>query len=268
VCWVNLLHDVYWPCVDHSYHIKMSASGACRVLDRCFPVILQSLQIDEFSDYYRKYEDLTDEELEIITSSKRDKRTRVNRIVQAAKLRERRGGLTNFMKALQQSGNLPGCSLPHEEIRQHIESMKSYEPDNEVQSLSRSMSNMSLSATDLNDFIAHEFKCICCAGCNTEISNTSCLFDKGGGDRCMQDHVNPHGYRHEFLTVTGITCGPEKLVWDSNETLEHTWFDGYKWTIIYCRRCSRHLGWRFRTFRANANPQTFFGLRRPATLLY
>lgn len=156
MCRVNLLHDVYWPCMDH---IKMSVPGECRVLDRCFPVILQSLQIDEFSDYYRTYEDLTDEELEIITSSKRDKRTRVNRIVQATKLRERRGGLTNFIKALKQSGNLPGCSRPHQEILQHIEeSMESYEPDNEVQSISKSMSNLSLSATDLNDFIAHEFK--------------------------------------------------------------------------------------------------------------
>jgi len=263
VCRVNLLHDVYWPCMDHSYHIKMSVPGECRVLDRCFPVILQSLQIDEFSDYYRTYEDLTDEELEIITSSKRDRRERVNCIVQAAKRRERRGGLTNFKEALEQSGNLPGCS-PHEEILQHIEeSMDSYESDNEVPLLSRNLSRMSLS--DHDEFVASEFKCICCAGCNTEISQTSCLFDQGGKGY-KQEHVNPHGYHHVIITVTGITCRPDQINWDSNETDEHTWFPGYKWKIIYCNRCSRHLGWRFRS--ANADPRIFFGLRRPSVLLY
>ena len=234
------------------------------MLDRCYSQMLNSLQIDQFSDYYRKYEALTDDESGVITNPNKDRRTRLNCIVEAVKRRKGKG-LENFKTALEQSANLSdGCKM-HSDILHNINT--SDQPNNEVLSLSRSMNNLSLS--DRDDFIVRNFQCICCAGCNTKISNTSCLFDKDGDGSYKQEHVNPHGYHHEFITVTGITCRPSQLRWDSNETLEHTWFPGYKWTIIHCSkpRCSRHLGWRFQSVRAGADPQIFFGLCRPAILL-
>jgi hypothetical protein len=32
----------------------------------------------------------------------------------------------------------------------------------------------------------------------------------------------------------------------SADTIDHTWFPGYSWSIVVCRSCSTHLGWRFR----------------------
>jgi cereblon len=28
-------------------------------------------------------------------------------------------------------------------------------------------------------------------------------------------------------------------------TTQDSWFPGYAWSILYCRRCVSHLGWRF-----------------------
>jgi hypothetical protein len=31
----------------------------------------------------------------------------------------------------------------------------------------------------------------------------------------------------------------------SNESSEWSWFPGYRWQLVACRRCGVHLGWRY-----------------------
>ena len=58
----------------------------------------------------------------------------------------------------------------------------------------------------------------------------------------MAAYVNPHGQIHETLTV--LQAKNIRLL--GQEVAEHSWFPGYKWTIVQCRLCGNHLGWRFR----------------------
>lgn len=130
--------------------------------------------------------------------------------------------------------------------------------------LSASTSTSTLSVAGIEDFIAREFQQISCAGCNSTISNVSRIFQVRGHEfRLERD--NPYGYHHVFITVTGITCLPDL---DSDETEEHTWFPEYMWTIIWCRKCLLHLGWRYRATKTSKHPQTFFGLCCKAIMLY
>jgi hypothetical protein len=58
-----------------------------------------------------------------------------------------------------------------------------------------------------------------------------------------QEHnvVNPLGLRFHiacFRQAPGCSVsGPD--------TIEHTWFAGYAWSIASCSRCNTHLGWLF-----------------------
>jgi cereblon len=72
----------------------------------------------------------------------------------------------------------------------------------------------------------------------------------------MAAYVNPHGQIHETLTVLQA----KNIRLQGQEVAEHSWFPGYKWTIVQCRLCSSHLGWRFRN--PSLKPSTFYGLTR------
>lgn len=72
----------------------------------------------------------------------------------------------------------------------------------------------------------------------------------------MAAYVNPHGQIHETLTV--LQAKNIRLL--GHEVAEHSWFPGYKWTIVQCRLCGNHLGWRFRN--SSLKPSTFYGLTR------
>ena len=53
-----------------------------------------------------------------------------------------------------------------------------------------------------------------------------------------------------FMEATGCYTAGEY-------TSEHTWFPRYQWSLAFCGRCQRHLGWHFRSA---ATKDTFFGL--------
>ncbi|CAF0745933.1 unnamed protein product [Adineta steineri] len=72
----------------------------------------------------------------------------------------------------------------------------------------------------------------------------------------MAAYVNPSGHIHETLTV--LQAKNIRLL--GQEVAEHSWFPGYKWTIVQCRLCGSHLGWRFRN--SSLKPSTFYGLTR------
>ncbi len=53
--------------------------------------------------------------------------------------------------------------------------------------------------------------------------------------------INPHGIQFHigcFRQAPGATE-------IGKETLEHTWFAGYRWRIMLCAGCTTHVGWGF-----------------------
>ncbi len=64
--------------------------------------------------------------------------------------------------------------------------------------------------------------------------------------------TNPHGIEYR------IGCFREApgVMETGAETLEYTWFAGYRWRIALCGGCSEHLGWGFR----GQSGDRFFGL--------
>lgn len=49
---------------------------------------------------------------------------------------------------------------------------------------------------------------------------------------------------HQTVTLEQVL--PDVLMYFGPPTLTDTWFPGYTWTIVSCRRCGSHLGWMFR----------------------
>jgi len=70
----------------------------------------------------------------------------------------------------------------------------------------------------------------------------------------IEAYVNPHGQIHETLTVLQAT----NIRLLGQEVAEHSCFPGYKWTIVQCRLCSSHIGWRFHN--SSLKPSAFVGL--------
>ncbi|KAK3579055.1 hypothetical protein CHS0354_029913 [Potamilus streckersoni] len=102
-----------------------------------------------------------------------------------------------------------------------------------------------------------KYSVLCCKECGGEIANKSDVF-------CMSvegplgAYVNPGGYVHETFTLhkaknLNLLGGPSK---------EHSWFPGFAWTIVQCRNCSHHMGWKFTATKKNLTPQKFYGLCR------
>ncbi|RNA36227.1 cereblon isoform X1 [Brachionus plicatilis] len=67
----------------------------------------------------------------------------------------------------------------------------------------------------------------------------------------MGAYLNPGGVVHETLTV-------------SKPSTQHSWFPGYAWQIITCKRCNNHIGWKFTNALPDLKPERFFGLTRKA----
>lgn len=43
---------------------------------------------------------------------------------------------------------------------------------------------------------------------------------------------------------------------------EYSWFEGYSWTIMNCKDCGDHMGWKFKSHKLE--PAKFFGINRKA----
>ncbi|VVC86522.1 unnamed protein product [Leptidea sinapis] len=66
------------------------------------------------------------------------------------------------------------------------------------------------------------------------------------------------GYMHDILTVRTA----DNLETSGPPSAEFSWFPGYKWTIMVCRCCMVHIGWRFDAEKPTLRPRRFFALSR------
>ncbi|CAN7998462.1 unnamed protein product [Ixodes hexagonus] len=73
-------------------------------------------------------------------------------------------------------------------------------------------------------------------------------------------YVNPHGYIHEMITVRKASG----VYLNGRPSSQYSWFPGYAWTILQCRGCHGHVGWKFSSVQRNLVPRKFWGLCRAA----
>jgi|GEM_PF-939266 len=90
---------------------------------------------------------------------------------------------------------------------------------------------------------------ILCAGCRTVITSS------------RYGIQIEHNHEHTFFNPAGIIfeilCFSQarNIFIHGEPSTEFSWFKGYAWEIITCRRCVAHLGWRF-----SREGTYFFGL--------
>lgn len=88
-----------------------------------------------------------------------------------------------------------------------------------------------------------------CRSCDGHITEEHERIAMAGGT--VHRRVNPLGIEFEFGCF-GSAPGCRTV---GDETVEHTWFAGYRWRIALCGSCRTHLGWRF-----SSPDGQFFGL--------
>ena len=89
--------------------------------------------------------------------------------------------------------------------------------------------------------ILERFSVLRCARCTMRVGSVKHVFTatKQGA---MGVFVNPAGFLHQTITLDAIAN--RAIIYDpSPPSTESSWFQGYAWTIMYCR-CGNHLGWR------------------------
>ncbi|KAK4878784.1 hypothetical protein RN001_011290 [Aquatica leii] len=96
---------------------------------------------------------------------------------------------------------------------------------------------------------------LCCAVCKAEITNQKYVFAMSK-DGVQSNYCNPSGHVYETVTVLkadnfNLTGAPSK---------EFSWFPGYWWTIMQCRLCRGHIGWKFSS--NHLHPSAFYGLAK------
>ena len=64
-----------------------------------------------------------------------------------------------------------------------------------------------------------------------------------GASGQVGSYVNPNGAVHTTVTVRDLDRRGYNL--HGQPTITDSWFPGYEWTTISCRRCWEHLGWKF-----------------------
>jgi hypothetical protein len=96
---------------------------------------------------------------------------------------------------------------------------------------------------------------LCCRVCRAPIAEAEAKLD--WGDRPLI-FANPQGALFELLTVRDAT-GVHVL---GEPTTDATWFSGYAWQVVICRRCLNHLGWSYSATAPGSSPSFFFGLIR------
>ncbi|XP_071082193.1 protein cereblon-like [Haliotis cracherodii] len=102
---------------------------------------------------------------------------------------------------------------------------------------------------------------LCCKDCGTQITHKNEVFSMSM-EGPLGAYVNPGGHVHETLTVYKI----QNLGLIGRPSTEHSWFPGYAWTIVECKHCSSHMGWRFTASNKSLNPQKFWGLCRASLI--
>ena len=80
---------------------------------------------------------------------------------------------------------------------------------------------------------------IYCASCDHLLSQHVSRLDCQGSH--IHTRLNPAGVQFTFACFAGI----EHVVIRGTPTLEHSWFHGYHWQLLFCQHCQNHLGWDF-----------------------
>ncbi|ELT95677.1 hypothetical protein CAPTEDRAFT_173167 [Capitella teleta] len=102
---------------------------------------------------------------------------------------------------------------------------------------------------------------LCCKNCALRIAEKKDVF-------CMADegpigaYVNPGGHVHETLTLYKA----QGLTLIGRPSTENSWFPGYAWTILQCRNCMQHMGWKFNAVKGKLKPEKFWGLCRSSLI--
>ncbi|XP_014676590.1 PREDICTED: protein cereblon-like isoform X2 [Priapulus caudatus] len=98
-----------------------------------------------------------------------------------------------------------------------------------------------------------------CSECRADIAGKRDVFSMSLGGP-MAAYVNPGGHVHEMITV--IAARNLHLV--GGPSTENSWFPGYAWTILNCRGCHQHMGWKFTDVSGDRRlePHQFWGLCR------
>ncbi|MFH4976646.1 hypothetical protein AB6A40_003355 [Gnathostoma spinigerum] len=105
-------------------------------------------------------------------------------------------------------------------------------------------------------------KYMLCSNCENklgQVSNLIILSTEG----ISAHYVNPGGYVHDMLTMSKLCHHASLPV--GEPSAEFSWFPGYKWTIQECKRCRRHIGWKFTSDKLK--PRSFYGLTKSAIVL-
>jgi len=87
-----------------------------------------------------------------------------------------------------------------------------------------------------------------CIACNKKITSDKERFEYNNQSEFQ--FVNPGGFYFDIITFRSAD-GCFEI---GEPTLDHTWFDGHKWSFAICSRCSNHLGWKY------VGKNSFFGL--------
>lgn len=107
-------------------------------------------------------------------------------------------------------------------------------------------------------------RALCCRVCQCIIANAESIFSMST-DGIMTPYVNSYGHIHETITLkkaANLFAAPGSM-----PSLENTWFPGYAWTIMYCRRCALHIGWRYDAIEPSMSPRVFWGVTRPSVIM-
>nr|CAI5862599.1 unnamed protein product [Callosobruchus analis] len=94
-----------------------------------------------------------------------------------------------------------------------------------------------------------------CSGCDMEISDPTKVFAMSK-DGIQSNYVNPGGHNYETVTVTSA----QNFQLEGKPSKQFSWFPGYAWTIMHCKNCGKHLGWRFTS--STSKPFCFYGLAK------
>jgi hypothetical protein len=87
-----------------------------------------------------------------------------------------------------------------------------------------------------------------CIVCNKKITSDKDKFEYNNQSEFQ--FINPSGYYFDILTF----CAADGCKELGEPTKEDTWFDGHSWSFAVCRRCSNHLGWKYK------GKYSFYGL--------
>ncbi|KAI6649748.1 Protein cereblon isoform X2 [Oopsacas minuta] len=96
-----------------------------------------------------------------------------------------------------------------------------------------------------------------CIRCDSVITHSKHIFSMSQ-DGPLANYINLHGFVHDTLTVSEVL----NTLYIGSPTSEHSWFPGYRWTMMNCAHCGTHLGWKFQA--SKLIPKMFYGLTRRA----